>query len=320
MCDPPNHKDARAAGGNPCLEQTLESYELCCLVETFPANHDSLQDFLKTLELAYLYAKTVTLGETHRPESNRVLLRNRRIGCSMSGLAQFIAARGMGELHTWCNEGYRHLEACDVRYSELFAIPRSIKMTSIKPSGTVSLLAGATAGMHYPISRFCLRRVRLPADSELVPQLRAAGYTMEVDKQSANTMIACVPIDHGPGVRPVSELSMWEQLALAAFLQRYWADNQVSATIMFDPNTEGPQLARALELFQYQLKGANALGAADHARASPRSAGRWRLLTPRSTRCLLPATQHRCVRATTDRADRREDIHCDDVPLEAARA
>ena len=23
-------------GGNPCLEQSLESYELCCLVETFP--------------------------------------------------------------------------------------------------------------------------------------------------------------------------------------------------------------------------------------------------------------------------------------------
>ena len=36
-----DHKDHRAAGGNPCLEQTLESYELCCLVETFPDNHDS---------------------------------------------------------------------------------------------------------------------------------------------------------------------------------------------------------------------------------------------------------------------------------------
>ena len=32
----PDHRDARAEGGNPCLEQTLESYELCCLVETFP--------------------------------------------------------------------------------------------------------------------------------------------------------------------------------------------------------------------------------------------------------------------------------------------
>lgn len=28
----PDLKDVRARGGNPCLEQTLESYELCCLV------------------------------------------------------------------------------------------------------------------------------------------------------------------------------------------------------------------------------------------------------------------------------------------------
>lgn len=33
MGDPPDFRDKRAKGGNPCLEQTLESYELCCLVE-----------------------------------------------------------------------------------------------------------------------------------------------------------------------------------------------------------------------------------------------------------------------------------------------
>jgi len=52
----------RAQGGNPCLEQTLETYELCCLVETFPNNHENLEEYLDTLKHAYLYAKTVTLG------------------------------------------------------------------------------------------------------------------------------------------------------------------------------------------------------------------------------------------------------------------
>jgi hypothetical protein len=28
-------------------------------------------------------------------------------------------------------------------------------------------------------------------------------------------------------VRSLDQLSMWEQLSLAAFLQRYWSDNQV---------------------------------------------------------------------------------------------
>ena len=38
-------------------------------------------------------------------------------------------------------------------------------------------------------------------------------------------------------------------------MQRYWADNQVSCTITFDPEIEGLDLPRALDIFQYQLKG-----------------------------------------------------------------
>ena len=48
---------------------------------------------------------------------------------------------------------------------------------------------------------------------------------------------------------------MWEQMSLAAFMQKYWADNQVSCTVTFDPETEGKQIAYALNYFQYQLKG-----------------------------------------------------------------
>ena len=50
-----DYKDFKAGGGNPCLEQTLESFELCCLVETFPAHHDDLDDFLMTARSAFEY-------------------------------------------------------------------------------------------------------------------------------------------------------------------------------------------------------------------------------------------------------------------------
>ena len=96
-----DNKDHRVCGGNPCLEQSLESYEVCNLVETFPNSHDSLEDYIVTLKYAYLYAKTVTLGQTHWPETNKVMLRNRRIGCSMSGIAQFITRRGIHTLKNW---------------------------------------------------------------------------------------------------------------------------------------------------------------------------------------------------------------------------
>ena len=196
-----DNKDHRVAGGNPCLEQSLESYELCCLVETFPANHDSLEDYQRTLKYAYLYAKTVTLGRTHWPETNRVMLRNRRIGCSVSGVAQFITKNGMEELRTWLEDGYDTIQEWDKMYSDWFAVPKSIKTTSVKPSGTVSLLVGATPGMHYPESRFYIRRMRLSKHSELIKPLEKAGYKLEPAFGSEDsTMVVEVPVDVGEGI------------------------------------------------------------------------------------------------------------------------
>lgn len=250
-----DNRDHRVRGANPCSEQSLESFELCCLVEALPNNHENLEDFLRTLKFAYLYAKTVTLGKTHWPETNRVMLRNRRIGCSVTGLAQFISKHGLHTLQQWLEKGYQNIQYYDKEYSDWLAIPRSIKTTSIKPSGTVSLLAGATPGMHYPESRFYIRRVRLSGNSELLAPLKEAGYHIEPAETDPATMVVEIPVDVGEGVRTISEVSMWEQLSLAAFLQRHWADNQVSCTVTFDPATEGPQLPHALNYFQYQLKG-----------------------------------------------------------------
>ena len=256
MEDGPNWKDHRVRGGNPCLEQSLESYELCCLVETFPARHASLEEFKRTLKFAYLYAKTVTLRMTHWPETNRVMLRNRRIGCSVSGVADFLGAHSLEELRVWLDEGYKTVQKWDEVYSNWFCIPRSIKTTSVKPSGTVSLLAGSTPGMHFPESRIYIRRMRMSKNDPLVKPLLAAGYqVVPAIGQEETTVVVEMPIKLADGVRVQSEVSMFEQLSLAAFMQRYWADNQVSCTVTFDPETEGPHIAQMLQYFQYQLKG-----------------------------------------------------------------
>lgn len=250
-----DNKDHRVMGGNPCLEQSLESYELCCLVETFPDNHESVDDYLITLKYAYLYAKTVTLGNTHWPDTNRVMLRNRRIGCSMSGIAQFVTNKGLHTLKEWCEKGYAAIEYYDTIYSDWLAIPKSIKKTSIKPSGTVSLLAGATPGIHYPEDKFYIRRVRLNKNSELVKPLKEAGYHIEPCFGSEDsTVVVEIPVNVDPKIRTVKDVGMWEQLALAAFMQRHWADNQVSCTVTFKPH-EADQIAAALNIYQYQLKG-----------------------------------------------------------------
>ncbi|MFW5794994.1 MAG: LAGLIDADG family homing endonuclease [Bacillota bacterium] len=236
-----------------CGEQSLESYEMCCLVETFPTKHESIEDYLRTLKFAYLYAKTVTLGNTTWAETNRVQLRNRRIGTSLSGIAQFIETRGIEELKSWLKQGYNTLKYYDDVYSDWLAIPKSIKLSTVKPSGTVSLLAGVTPGMHYPESNYYIRRIRISKNSSLLKEIINSGYKVEEDKNdSENTMVVEFPVEI-PNVRSISQVSMWEQLSIAAFLQKYWSDNQVSSTITFKEH-EKNDIKNALNYFQYQLK------------------------------------------------------------------
>ena len=256
--------DGRVKGGNPCLEQSLESYELCCLVETFPNNHSDAQDYMRTLKFAYLYAKTVTLLPTHNPRTNQVTLRNRRIGLSQSGIAQAFAKFGRRRmLFDFCDAGYNEIRRWDSIYSEWLCVQKSIKVTSVKPSGTVSLVAGATPGIHYPEASTYWRRVRLAKDSPLVGILSKAGFHIEPDvKDQDRTVVVRFGVSD-ERVRPVAQVSIWEQMANVVDYQRYWADNQVSCTVKFKPQ-DADQIYRVLEAFEDQLKGISFLPLYDH--------------------------------------------------------
>lgn len=265
MKDEPNDRDWRAVGTNPCSEQTLESYELCCLVETFPSRHDDATDFLNTLRYAYLYAKTVTLIPTHNPKTNAVMMRNRRIGASMSGIVQAMVKFGKRNfLLNFADAGYNVIRKLDLQYSEWLAVPRSIKTTSVKPSGTVSLLPGVTPGIHFPHSEYYYRTMRIAKTNPLLSTLRASGYRIEDDVTDADrTAVVYFPVHEANFDRSKNDVTMWEQLELVAQLQYYWADNQVSATVTFRPE-EGREIGHALELYEARLKSVSFLPLDEH--------------------------------------------------------
>lgn len=253
LADPPNGRDWRVAGTNPCSEQSLESYEMCTLVESFPSRHESLDDYLVTLKFAYLYGKAVTLLPTHWAETNEIMQRNRRIGCSASGVAQFAERHGWSELKRWLNAGYAAVHGRDVQYSEWLGVRESIKTTSIKPSGTVSLLAGVTPGVHWPTDDVYIRRMRLSANDPLISVLQDAGYYIEPDFMNPDHDVVVELPTMGPEVRTEREVSVWEKASLAALAQRYWADNQVSVTLTFRKD-ESDQVGAILRAFDGQLK------------------------------------------------------------------
>lgn len=130
-----HHFPANGFVAHNCGEQPLESFELCNLVETYPAHHDSYEDFERTLKMAYLYAKTVTLVPTHDMRANAVMMRNRRIGCSMSGIVQAVVKLGRRRFLQWCDQGYGYVQKLDRIYSDWLGIPLSVKTTTVKPSG-----------------------------------------------------------------------------------------------------------------------------------------------------------------------------------------
>lgn len=255
LIDPPNNKDWRVAGYNPCAEQSLESYECCTLVETYLNRHDSLDDYKRTLKFAYLYAKTVTLLPTHWEETNAIMQRNRRIGTSMSGVANFADRIGMPVLREWMNTGYTTVKNYDVSYSEWLGIRESIKMTTVKPSGTVSILAGESPGVHWtPGGKFFNRAIRFANDDPMLPLFKMANYRVEPASESPDTTsVVFFPIK-SDAERAENDVTIFEKMSLAAVAQRYWSDNSVSVTISFDAEKEKEHVGTVLHMYDGQLK------------------------------------------------------------------
>lgn len=254
LVDPIDKKDSRVKGFNPCVEQPLESFEMCCLVEAHLNRAESHEDFLRTLKFAYLYGKTVTLLTSPWEKTNAVMLRNRRIGLSTTGVAGFVEKHSLAEYRNWADDGYNRICELDTEYSEWLGIRESIRKTTVKPSGSVSLLSGATPGVHWaPGGEFFLRAIRFGDHDNTWKLLEDAGYTVETDVYSANTKVVYFPLKSDAG-RAESEVSIYEKIHLASEAQKYWSDNGVSVTVSFDAKTEADDVSKVLKMYEGQLK------------------------------------------------------------------
>ncbi len=224
----------RATGINPCGEQPLESGELCTLVETLPTRCETTEDWLKACEYATFYASTVTLLPTHRSETNGVMIRNRRIGVGIVDFSGWKHDIGLNQVIKALRAGYKRVRDMNHWFNSEAGIPDSIRVTTVKPGGTIPKLAGKTAGLGHPNFHHTLRRMRIAANSPMVSLLIDAGVPYEVDVVSAGTLVFEFPIIQGPA-KPATEVSIWEQASNLMVMQSEWSDNAVSNTLNFKP-------------------------------------------------------------------------------------
>ena len=256
---------------NPCGEIGLESFELCCLAEVFPPRCADEATCMRAFKYATFYASTVSLLPTHRTETNAVVARNHRIGVSVSGIAMWVSnvcPTGWGgmnytRLTSVLRSAYDLIVKSNADLNREAGVPPSIRVTTVKPSGTISLLAGVTAGVHFPFSRYCIRRVRVAEGSPTAELLIKGLVPHEKDKFTPGTLVFDFYVDHGP-MRDASKVSPWEQLSIVALMQRCYSDNCVSASVYFDKEKDGPDVEGMLAMFIPVLKSVSMFPRSDH--------------------------------------------------------
>ena len=233
--DPINYRpDYGITGTNPCGEIGLEPYEACNLFEIFLPNITTTEEFLTTAQLGYKVCKSISAFQFSDPHVNEVVSRNHRLGVGICGVLQSPHIQDP----TIFDLVYDALENLDLTYSKELGVKPSVKLTTIKPSGTVSLLPGVTPGIHAAYAPYYIRRIRFASDDPLVDTCRKAGYHVEPvinfdGSRDLGTLVVSFPVKTPPSTIMADKVSAIDMLSFQNLMQTHWSDNSISMTCYY---------------------------------------------------------------------------------------
>jgi ribonucleoside-triphosphate reductase len=228
-----NYPDPDVEGYNPCAEQSLAAYETCCLAEVWLSNIESYEEFVDVCKILYRINKHSLALPCHLDETADIVHKNMRMGIGITGVLQATA-----EQKSWLERAYVELREFDKEYSAKHKFPESIKLTTVKPSGTLSLLPGVTPGCHPAYAQYMIRRIRISADHSLVNVCREHGYPVEYQQnfdgsEDHSTVVVSFPFAYPEGTVLANEMTALSQLEVVKWLQEVWSDNSVSCTVYY---------------------------------------------------------------------------------------
>jgi len=222
-----------ALGTNPCAEISLTSYECCNLSELYLNNINSEEELKTCATLLYKTQKAIAAMPFIHDETNKIVHKNMRLGLGVTGICQCSEQK-----LEWLEKTYEALRKFDKEWSKTKGYPESIKLTTIKPSGTLSLLAGSTPGVHPAYAPFYIRRVRMASSDSLVNTCRDLGYGVEYAKnfdgtENHDTFVVSFPCCAGEDSVVAKNMTAVQQLELVKKIQSIWSDNAVSVTVYY---------------------------------------------------------------------------------------
>jgi ribonucleoside-triphosphate reductase len=219
-------------GTNPCGEISLASYECCNLSELYLNNISSKEELALCAKLLYKTQKAIAALPFIHEETNKIVHKNMRLGLGVTGICQSL------DKIDWLDACYKELRKFDKEWSKERGWNRSIKLTTVKPSGTLSLLAGATPGVHPAYSKYYIRRVRMASNDPLVSYCRDLGYNVEYiinfdGSENHDTVVVEFPCETPDGALFADDMGVIKQLDMVKKLQEVWSDNAVSVTAYY---------------------------------------------------------------------------------------
>jgi ribonucleoside-diphosphate reductase alpha chain len=155
-------------GTNPCCEIALRPFQFCNLCEVNVSNIESQEDLNERVKGA-AFVGTLQAGYTDfhylRPVWQRTTEKDALIGVGITGV-------GSGKA-----QQYDMKQAADIvneensRVANLIGINKAARTTTIKPSGTSSLVLGTSSGIHAWHNDYYIRRMRIGKNESLYTHL-----------------------------------------------------------------------------------------------------------------------------------------------------
>lgn len=260
-----NYPDSLVEVYNPCAEQSLNNFETCCLSTIFLPNIENYDELKEVLEFAYRMNKHSLNLTCSLKETQTIVNNNMRMGIGMAGYLQATEEQRM-----WLPDAYLWLRKLDDEYSEKHNFPRSIKLTTEKPDGTLALLPKVTAkgredgvilpGVHpNPAGPYYIRRIRMSSNSSLVAVCKKNGYNVEYQKNldstdDRTTVVVEFPCRVSENTPVAANFTWKEQLDNVRRVQKDWSDNSVSCTVYYKKE-DLPEIKKYLkEHFRNEIK------------------------------------------------------------------
>lgn len=151
-------------GTNPCCEIALRPYQFCNLCEVNASDVTSQTDFNARCKAA-AFIGTLQAGYTDfhylRPCWRETTETEALIGVGMTGI-------GSGAVLAFdLSEGAKHVKEENKRVAKILGINSAARTTTVKPSGTSSLVLGSSSGIHAWHNDYYIRRMRVGFDEAL---------------------------------------------------------------------------------------------------------------------------------------------------------